>query len=197
MQIMKIINRTLFKKNENYDLYMDFFEKRILEGIKDYYFIKINDNCTYFINKFWYILSIFLTLSQYYKWYISSRCINQDYKIIKLLSTRYNLLQQEGYSEMQPKIDLINKQYDYDLNQTAFCKDEEIALPSLEEMKEAMNKYGPKLPNLVKVNENSRPLIRNLNEEKYKKKINFYYGNKIIEDAKKKKIELNQLDEKL
>ena len=172
------------KKNENYELYMDFFEKRILEGIKDYYFIKINDNCTYFINKFWYILSIFLTLSQYYKWYISSRCINQDYKIIKLLSTRYNLLQQEGYSEMQPKIDLINKQYDYDLNQTAFCKDEEIALPSLEEMKEAMNKYGPKLPNLVKVNENSRPLIRNLNEEKYKKKINFYYGNKIIEKKK-------------
>ena len=183
------------QKNEKKDAFMNFFESRTLEGFKDCYLIKINDNSTNFISKFWYILSIFLTLAQYYKWYISSRCINQDFKIIKLLSTRHNLLQQEGYNEMQPKIDLINEQYDFDLSQTAFCEDKEITLPSLEEMKEAMNKYGQKVPNLVKVNENGRTLIRNLNKEKYKKTINFNLLNKKSEDAKEPKIELNQVDE--
>ena len=96
---------------------------------------------------------------------------------------------------MQPKIDLINEQYDFDLSQTAFCEDKEIALPSLEEMKEAMNKYGQKVPNLVKVNENGRTLIRNLNKEKYIKTINFNLLNKKSEDVKEPKIELNQVDE--
>ena len=70
-----------------------------------------------------------------------------------------NLLQQEGYGNMQPSLDLITEQYNFDLSKTAYCEDKEVQLPSLEEVQQAMEKYSQKLPNLVVVNENGRRVL--------------------------------------
>ena len=161
------------ERNRYIDTYMDFSEERKLQGFNAYNLIKINENSSSFINVYWYMLSILLTLTQYYKWFIDYKCIHQKFKIIKLLSTRYNLIQQEGYSEMQPRLDLITKQYDFDLSRTAYCEDKEIDLPSLEETQQAMNKYGGNLPNLVVVNENGRASVRNTREGNYDQKLEF------------------------
>ena len=74
---------------------------------------------------------------------------------------------------MQPKINLITKHIDFNINDTAFCFNEEIEEPSLEENQEAINKYGLKLPRFEKVNENGSSYFRNLNKQKYSKILNF------------------------
>ena len=173
---------SFIEKNKYKDVYMDFSEERSLSGFTEYNLVNINENNSCFINRFWYVLSIIFTFTQFYKWYLDSKCIHQKFKIIKLLSTRYNLIQQEGYSKMQPRLDLITKQYDFDLSRTAYCDDKAIQLPSLEEANKAMNQFGEKLPNLVIVNENGRESVKNLCEENYDKSIEI---KKEIEEDKK------------
>ena len=157
------------ERNRHYDIYMDFDEKRTLPGFNTYNLIMINDNILCEINKFWYILFTFLTFAQFYKWYIDSKCIYQSFKIIKLVSTRYNLLEQTDYSQMQPQLNLIAKTYDFELSQTAFCEEKDVDLPTLEEIREAENKYGCNIINVKNINENE---IDKLNEN-YNKKFTF------------------------
>lgn len=184
------------RRNENKDVYMDFSERRILDGFNAYNLIKINEKTnTCFLNPFWYIISIFLTLTQFYKWYFDWKCIYQNFKIIKLISTRYNLLQQEGYGEMQPKIDLINQQYDFELSQTAYCEDKEVDLPTLEDIQQAANKYGSQLPNLVIVNDNGIQTVRNLHIQNYNEEIQFNNDDKKKEDAKAAEIIVENMNE--
>ena len=82
-------------------------------------------------------------------------------------------MKKNEYDGMQPKINLINKYIDFNINDTAFCFNEEIEEPSPEENQEAINKYGLKLPKFEKVNENGSSYFRNLNEQKYSKILNF------------------------
>lgn len=181
------------KRNENLDTFMDFSEQRTLPGFNAYNLIKLNEKC--FINMGWYVLSIFLTLTQYYKWYLDSRSIHQKFKIIKLISTRYNLLQQEGYGNMQPSLDLITEQYNFDLSKTAYCEDKEVQLPSLEEVQQAMEKYSQQLPNLVVVNENGRSSVRNLREENYDQKLEIKNEDKENEMDEAQKIDVKNIEE--
>ena len=164
----------IIEKNKDKDLYMEFTEKRTISAFNDNnYFIKLRDNTSKFISRFWYYLFTYLALAQYYKWYINYKCISQKFRIIKLISTRYNLLEKNEYEGMQPKIDLINNHIDFNINDTAFCFNEEIEEPSPEENQEAINKYRLKLPRFEKVNENGNSYFRNLNEQKYIKILNF------------------------
>ena len=164
----------IIEKNKNKDSYMEFTETRTTSAFNDNeYFIKLRDNTSKYINTFWYYLFTYLALAQYYIWYINYKCINQKFRIIKLLSTRYNLLEKNEYDGMQPKINLINKHIDFNINDTAFCFNEEIEEPSPEENQEAINKYGLKLPKFEKVNENGSSYFRNLNKQKYSKILNF------------------------
>lgn len=164
----------IIEKNKNKDLYMEFTEKRTIGVFNDDdYFFKLKDNTSKYISTFWYYLFTYLALARYYIWYINYKCISQKFRIIKLLSTRYNLLEKNEYYGMQPKIDLLNKNIDFNINDTAFCFNEEIQEPSPEENQEAMNKYGFKLPKFVKVNENGSSYFINLNKQKYSKILNF------------------------
>ena len=162
-------------RNRHYDVYMDFTEERTLPGFNTYNLIMINENVSCTVHICWYILLTLLTLVQYYKWYIDSKCIHQSFKIVKLVSTRYNLLQQNEYTEKQPKLDLITQTYDFELSKTGFCEEKEVDLPSLNEIEDAENKYGKKLKNYNLINENGLDSNDNLNLNK----INEDYNNTI------------------
>ena len=157
-------------RNRNYDDYMDFSEERTLPGFNTFSLIKINEKTSCNVHIFWYILLTLLTFVQYYKWYVDSKCIHQSFKIIKLVSTRYNLLEQNEYTEKQPKLDLITKTYDFEYSQTGFCEEKEVDLPSLNEIKDADNKYGKKLKNYNSISENGLDSndtlnLNNINED--------------------------------
>ena len=73
------------------DTYMDFSEHWSLPGMTHHNLIKINDKEPCMANFFWYFIFTILTFGQFYKIYIASLCIYQNYKIRKIMSTRYNI----------------------------------------------------------------------------------------------------------
>ena len=86
----------IIEKNKNKDSCMEFTETRTISAFNDNeYFIKLRDNTSKYISTFWYYLFTYLALAQYYIWYINYKCISQKFRIIKLLSTRYNLLEKK------------------------------------------------------------------------------------------------------
>lgn len=101
---------------------------------------------------------------------------SSSFKIIKLVSTRFNLLEENKYQEKQPKLDLINKTYDFDLSRTGFCEEKKVDLPLDEEFEDAQNKYGNKVKNYTLIHDDEFGLDSdddNLN----KNKINEEYNN--------------------
>ena len=73
---------------------------------------------------------------------------------------------------MQPQLNLITKTYDFELKETAFCEEKEVDLPTIEEIREAENKYGKNLINVKQINEIGIDSIDKLNEN-YNKKVTF------------------------
>ena len=174
------------ERNKNYDKYMDFTEERTLPGFNTYNLVLINEKELCTIHVIWYFLLTILTLVQYYKWYIESKCIHQSFKIVKLVSTRYNLIEKEEYIKKQPKLDLINKIYDFELSTTCFCEDKNVDLPTLNEIEDAANKYGNKLKNYNETIDSNDDLNLNEINEDYKNKITISIEN-TKEDSETKK----------
>ena len=163
-----------YNKNKyNYkDTYFDFDEKRSIPEFSEDHFVKITDEKTS-ISRGWYTLAIILGFAEFYKSFVSTRSIEQTFTIVKLISTRYNLLQQSGFTEMQPRLDLGKKKYSFNENKTGYCGDNKVELPSEEEIKLANEKYGNLIPKYSMVNNNGINYVTNLikNGENYKEKI--------------------------
>jgi hypothetical protein len=67
-----------------------------------------------------------LSFGQLYKRYISSKCIYQNFTIRKLISTRYDLSDEEfskKYEAFNPQINLINQHFTYEPNTYTYIND--------------------------------------------------------------------------
>ena len=133
------------ERNKNYDKYMDVWEEKTLPGFNEYNLVTIGDNRSCFIHTFWYIFFTCLGFAQYYKWYIDAKCVHQSFNVIKLVSTRFNLLEENKYEKQQPKLDLHYKAYDFEASKTGFCEEGTVDLPLKEEIDEAISKYQDKV----------------------------------------------------
>ena len=133
------------ERNKNYDKYMDVWEEKTLPGFNEYNLVTIGDNRSCFIYTFWYIFFTCLGFAQYYKWYIDAKCVHQSFNVIKLVSTRFNLLEENKYEKQQPKLDLHYKAYDFEASKTGFCEEGTVDLPLKEEIDEAISKYQDKV----------------------------------------------------
>ena len=83
-------------RNRHYDIHMSVYEERTLPGFTEYNLILIGDNGSCCVHTCWYIIFTLLTLVQDYKWYVDSKCVHQSFTIIKLVSTRFNLLEENN-----------------------------------------------------------------------------------------------------
>lgn len=137
------------ERNRKRDDYMDFSESWSLPGITHHNLIKIGnyEPCT--VNCFWYILFTLFTLAQFYKSYVASFCIYQNYKIRKIMSTRYDLHSPEfdsEYSKFNPQINLITLRIDYDPSYYSYLNSSKhVRQPTKEELNNA-KKYDNKVP---------------------------------------------------
>ena len=90
-----------------------------------------------------------LTFCQFYKSYVDSFCINQKYKVRKIVSTRYDLNQpvyQEKYLQLIPQLNLITQQYEYKPTDYNYLNTEvQVNLPTQEELEKA-KQYESKIP---------------------------------------------------
>ena len=118
--------------------------------MKYYVLTKIGTNDPILVGKCWFIFSVILTLGQFYGIYIKSLCISQTFKTRKIVSTRYNLLEDQynqQYDQLMPSIKLPGQQFNYQRINTGFCStDYQPNLPTEEQIKQA-EKYKKYIPN--------------------------------------------------
>ena len=83
--------QSFYTTNKNRDSFMDMWEIREIPDFKKYNFIKIRDKNICTIGLFIYLLSVFLTFAQFYKYYVNCYSVYKNYKIRKIISTRNDL----------------------------------------------------------------------------------------------------------
>ena len=82
-----------YGRNRYKDVYFEFKEQRLIPGMIHHNLIKLGVNDPFLLNYF-FILSTLLSYSEIYKLYFNYLCIFQRFKVRKLISTRYDLINQ-------------------------------------------------------------------------------------------------------
>ena len=138
-----------WRRNRFRDVRMDFSEKRIVPGLVRHNLVKISDKNPCTVNFFWYLVFTIIPLCQFYKSYVNLFCVNQSYKVRKIVSTRYDLNQPvyvEKYSRFVPQLNLISQQYDYQPTDYNYLNTAvQVNVPTEEELERA-KQYANKVP---------------------------------------------------
>ena len=106
-------------RNEKRDESFSLKEDKYIEGMKNKYFLRLQDHDPKCFNCGWFLFFTILTFAEFYKFYINSKVIFQKFKIRKLVSNRYDLSSEifnKKYEKFNPQVNLINSQISYDRN---------------------------------------------------------------------------------
>jgi hypothetical protein len=115
---------SFWRRNRFRDVHMDFHEKRNINGFNENNLVQICDTKPKCFHCGYYVLWTIIPFVQFYKRYIDSFCIHQSFKIRKLISTRYNLMNEQyvnQYSHMSPAININNQLHTYNSLHTGYC----------------------------------------------------------------------------
>lgn len=139
-------------KNRYIDLLMDYKEERIIPGYTDTIFLKIDgQKGSMCMTRMFFWLCTFFTFAEIYKIYFKSKCIFQTYTIRKLISTRFNLNDEEHmkkYKQFMPSLSLCNQMYAYGTGKSGNVNlNFKVEIPSSEEVKANEEKYKDFIPN--------------------------------------------------
>ena len=139
-----------WEKNRYYDEYMDYWEKRGIDNFVEYNLIcldkKKKPKC---LNCCVYFLCIMFMLGEFYKCYVDKYCIAQHYTIRKLVSTRYNIIEEKKYSQMNPMLNIYSEQFNYNYNDTGYSSaNYNVVVPTQQELNAAKSysSYIPQYP---------------------------------------------------
>ncbi len=134
-----------WRRNRFRDIHFDFYESRIIPGMRHHNLVKMGANEPWSVNYFLFFVFTMLTFSEFYKSYVNSFCVYQKYKVRKLVSTRYDLNLQV-YQAFVPQINLIVNQYNYQPEYYNYINNEvHVNLPTQEELERA-KQYQDKIP---------------------------------------------------
>ena len=126
-------------RNRGRDTHYDFYESRFIPGLTPHNLVRIGQKDPCSVNFCLLLLFTFLTFAEFYKAYVNSFCIEQKFKIRKIVSTRYNLNQpmyDEKYAALNPQINLISQVYKYEPKDYNYINDNyQVNLPTEEEIK--------------------------------------------------------------
>jgi hypothetical protein len=122
------------------DVHVDLSERRHIPGLNQFNMVRISNVHPPCVNKWMYLLFVFiLPLVEFYKMYVEQFCINQDYKIKKVISTRFNLNQPqhfEPYQHLVPALVIFEQPRMVYNEQTVLIHDTP-SIPTLDELDEA------------------------------------------------------------
>ena len=138
---MMLVKEDMTRRNEKRDDYFSINEIRKIIGIQHHYFIRLFDKEPKCFNHYWFILFTFLTMGQFYKRYVSSLSVYQNFTIRKVMSTRYDLSDEESnikYEKFNPQMNIMTQNLSFPLNKyTDVSIINKKALPTEEEIMEA------------------------------------------------------------
>lgn len=155
------------RRNMFLDEYYTFSENQYLPGLIKYNFIILGDSDPCIVHYCFFLLSTLLTFAEFYKSYVNSLCINQKYKIRKLVSTRYDLSQpifDDKYDKFNPQIDIISETCFYEPQDFNYLNTEyKPKIPTQEEIEEEKKQQNPSgiVLDLPVVNYNTNPVQDN------------------------------------
>ena len=138
-----------YNRNRAKDQYMTYRETRAVPGLKPYNFVCIRNQEPCGVSACMFVLFTIIPLAELYKCYINSYCLEQKFKIRKILSTRYdlNVVNQEQYQCLIPSIDVPEQQYAFDPNNYTYLNnDYTVKQPTAQEIAQA-EQYKNKIPN--------------------------------------------------
>lgn len=160
----------LYERNKNKDVNIDYFELRTYDGYSRYNLIKLKGQDSCFFKRGIYFLFILLTLGIIYYAIFNSYCLPQNFRVRKLVSTRYNLMDEEHstkYELLRPTLSIKSEIFKYDEKETGIVyESNKMAPPSIEEIENA-KQYQNYIPDYqvssvggaigIVVNKNSPP----------------------------------------
>lgn len=166
------------RRNQYRDTHYDFTQTNRLRGYEEYNLINITNEPNPSINICYLLISTLLCVNEFYKIYVDSFCIPQDFKISKLVSSRSNLNLPDifiPYIDRLPRIVIMDKDITYNdpsrFGQVNVVPD----LPSLDEItpnKGINMSYGMNTESqAINVNQGTGNLNQNQNQG-----INMGYG---------------------
>ena len=138
-----------YNRNRAKDQYMTYRETRDVPGLKPYNFVCIRKQEPCGVSACMFVFFTIIPLSELYKCYINSYCLEQKFKIRKIISTRYDLsvVNQEQYQYLIPSIDVPDQQYAFDPNYYTYLNnDYTVRQPTAQEIAQA-EQYKDKIPN--------------------------------------------------
>lgn len=149
--------KTIFyTDNRMRDEFMEFEEKRYIPGFEELAMITLNEEEPCSVHFGWFFLFTIIPFAEFYKLYIESLCIHQDFTIRKILSTRKDLNSPEiakEYQNLNPRLNLIVNNYNF--SPSDFCHvniNLKLSDPTQEELEKA-KQYKSKVPKYELSNE--------------------------------------------
>ena len=140
-----IFRTNFYDINRRRDVYMNYHERRKVPGLIPQNLVKIRDEEPCGINFCMFFMFTLIGLSEIYKCYVNSFCIDQEFKIRKLISTRYDL-NQDQYQYFIPSINVPNQQFAFKpQNYNYINKDFIVKKPTQKEIKNSYQ-YKDKIP---------------------------------------------------
>ena len=134
-----------YNRNRPRDQYMYYREDRIVPGLNNFIFVCIRDQEPRGINFCMFILFTIIPVTELYKCYVNSYCLDQKFKIRKLVSTRYDL-NQDQYQTFVPSFDVPAGQYAFEPSSYNYINnDYQVKQPTKEEIDRAAM-YRDKIP---------------------------------------------------
>ena len=109
-----------YNRNKNRDKQISMSESTELPGFKDFHFINIRDTEPCGINLGLYIIFTIIPLVELYKSYVNSYCIDQQFTIKKVVSSKGNLNNNIQYKSMAPSIDIPTEKCTFDENEYVY-----------------------------------------------------------------------------
>ena len=115
-------------------------------------FVYLTNCWMLFLDRLIYIICIFLTFGQIYKWIISCFIPVKKIKIIKVISNHYDLTQNNSFFNIQPVVKLFGEDIKFDWQKYAFKEDEglEITISENNPLSKELIEYDSKAKEIIK-----------------------------------------------
>ena len=136
-----ITHADYISRKENF-MKLGFWDERTYDGYRQYTLVKLtNEEDSIFLQRWVYLLFCILTFGLVYHIIFNSMCIEQNFKVRKVISTRYNLMEKEHaekFNNFKPCLTLFKKTMTFDEKDTGFVyESNKMAPPSAEELENA------------------------------------------------------------